>query len=117
MAFDDLQHARVKREVEKFLNRKRPPEHVRDQLDLGYAIDVDNQSVEIFEIRPDWRNPEEVMRTPAAKVRYVKSRDIWKLYWMRGDGKWHEYEPVPSVGALEKALEFVEEDANCCFWG
>lgn len=117
MSFDDLQWARTKRVTEEFIERKRPPENIRDKIDLGYDIDRDDQSVEIFEIRPDWRDPEEVVHTPKAKLKYVKSRDIWALYWIRGDGKWHKYQPVPQALSLERALKVVEEDELSCFWG
>ena len=117
MAFDDLQRARTKNVAEEFIERKRPPENIRSEIDLGYDIDRDDQSVQIFEIRPDWRDPEDVMRTPIAKVKYVKSRDIWALYWIGSDGKWDAYQPAPEVRSLERALVVVEEDELGCFWG
>jgi hypothetical protein len=56
MAISEFEVKRCERELEKFLVAKRPPAHVRNQLDFGYRIE--NQSVELVEIRPDWQNPD-----------------------------------------------------------
>ena len=50
----------------------------------------------------------------ACKLTYVKSSDMWKLYWMRADLKWHLYEEYQNLGDL---LEEVKKDPNGCFWG
>ena len=55
MAISVFEVKRCERELEKFLVAKRPPAHVRNQLDFCYRIE--NQSVELIEIRPDWREP------------------------------------------------------------
>ena len=117
MAFDDIQHARVKREVGAFVEQRRPPAEIRDQVDIGFRIDDDDQSVVIHEIRPRFRNPDETIHTPVARMKYVKSRRVWKLYWMRADMKWHKYPPDPEVGSLQEAIEVVDDDDMCCFWG
>jgi len=54
MALTDLERKRCERDIAKFMERRRPPPHIRPKLDLGYKIE--GQSVEIFEIRPDWQN-------------------------------------------------------------
>ena len=117
MAFDDLQQARTKREVDEFIEQRRPPEEIRDEIDLGYRIDKTDQSVVIYEIRPHWKDPDETVQTRVARMKYVKSRDIWKLYWMRRDLKWHKYPPAPEVRSLQEAIEIVDEDERSCFWG
>lgn len=117
MAFDELRAARAKRTVEDFIERWRLSEDVRDEFDLGFRIDGDDQSVVIDEIRPHWQDPEDKMQTPVATMKYIERRDIWKLYWIRADGDWHKYNPAAEVGSLEKALEIVDEDDNHCFWG
>lgn len=117
MAFSELQHARAKRTVSEFIEQRRPPQEIRDELDLGYRIDKDDQSVVIFEIRPYWRDPDEKIETRVAKMKYVKSRDVWKLYWVRRDGKWHKYRPAAEVRSLRQAIEIVDADEMGCFWG
>jgi hypothetical protein len=42
---------------------------------------------------------------------------MWKVYWKRADLKWHRYEPVPEVSAIEKFLAVVKEDEYSCFFG
>jgi hypothetical protein len=88
---------------------------MRDQLDISFRIS--GQSVEIVEIRPQWNDPTRKSESPIAKATYVKSQKIWKLYWMRADGKWHAYPPFPSSASLEKVLDAIEADRNGCFWG
>jgi hypothetical protein len=115
MAFTEIEMQRCKKLVAAFIEKRRPPLHIRPQLDLGCR--VKEQSVEIFEIRPVWRNPEEKMEHPVAKATYVKSQDIWKVYWMRADLKWHTYAPLPEVAKLEEFLQLVDQDPQACFWG
>lgn len=115
MAISEFEVKRCEREVEKFLKLKRPPAHVRNQLDFGYRIE--NQSVELFEIRPEWRNPENKMEISFAKATYVKKEKLWKIYWQRQDLKWHSYKSAPSVQYFEDFLSIVSEDANACFFG
>ncbi len=115
MALTDLERKRCERDIAKFMERRRPPPHIRPKLDLGYKIE--GQSVEIFEIRPDWQNQTKTMQSPVAKSTFVRSQNRWKIYWMRRDLKWHGYEPAPEVYSLEAFLHVVDRDEYCCCFG
>lgn len=113
MAISEFEIKRCEKELEKFLQETRPPAHLRAQVDLAYRIS--GQSVEIFEVRPGFRDPSKMTETSVAKATYVKSQKVWKVYWMRQDLKWHSYLPAPQVRHLEEFLKLVKEDANACF--
>ena len=115
MAFSEFEARRYERLVAAFVERRRPPAHIRSQVDLGYRIK--GQSVEIFEIRPFWRDPDEMIEEAVAKATYVKKQNIWKVYWQRADLKWHRYDPDPEVDSLEDFLALVERDEYACFFG
>ncbi|RJE71558.1 DUF3024 domain-containing protein [Reichenbachiella sp. MSK19-1] len=115
MPLDALQSAETINALEIFLDKRRPPEHIRHQIDLNYKID--NQSIIILEIRPHWQNEEETIESPIAKTTWVKSQNVWKIYWMRADLKWHGYEPNPEVETIEDFLKVIDQDAHGCFWG
>jgi len=87
MAFNEIEKKRCEKAVSAFMEKRRPPAHIRDQLDLGYRLK--GQSVEIFEIRPDWRDHAKKMEEPVAKATYVRSQNVWKIFWQRADLKWH----------------------------
>ena len=53
MALSEFEQKRCERLVGAFIESRRPPAHIRPQLDLGFR--VAEQSVEIFEVRPKWR--------------------------------------------------------------
>ncbi|WP_145521966.1 DUF3024 domain-containing protein [Yersinia ruckeri] len=113
MAFNDLEYHAVKKEVTAFIESIRPPAHVRNELDIVFTID--DQTIEIGEQRPVWRGePREISVLTSAKITYVRTQKMWKLYWMRADMKWHLYD---SVKTLADALKIVEVDANGCFFG
>ena len=59
----------------------------------------------------------EKIEESVAKATYVKSRNIWKIFWQRADLKWHRYQPDPEVKTLEEFLYVVERDEYCCFYG
>ncbi|WP_355662336.1 DUF3024 domain-containing protein [Halomonas salifodinae] len=115
MALSEFEIKRAEKAIQGFLETHRPPPHIRPRLDLGGR--VDGQSVEIFSIRPRYDDPGTRMETPAAKATYVKSRGLWKVYWMRADLKWHPYDPQREVKSLEAFLALVGEDAHACFFG
>jgi hypothetical protein len=115
MAFSDTERAQNHKALKWFLERRRPPEHVRPQLDIGYAIV--GHVVDIFEIRPDWQDETSTRHTPVARVRFVRTANEWRLYWMRRDLKRHLYEDEGVHPSLQSALEVVHADAYCCFFG
>ena len=51
--------------LDDYIKQVRPPVNIRKELDISYRIT--NQSVEIFEIRPQWDNPNNIINTPVAK--------------------------------------------------
>jgi len=115
MAFSEFELKRYEKVVHAFIDRRRPPIQIRNELDLGYRIK--GQSVEIFEIRPFWGNSEEKIEEAVAKVTYIKRKNTWKVYWQRADLKWHSYDPEPEVASLEAFLGIVERDKYACFFG
>ena len=112
---NDLERKRVEKAIAAFVAKRRPPAHLRDQVDLSFRFD--GRSVEIFEIRPRWDDPTERVEEAVAKARYLKSRDMWLIYWQRADLKWHKYEPVPEVSTIDAFLRLVDEDEYACFFG
>jgi hypothetical protein len=113
---DEIEIARLRRAMDAFMQQRRPPPHIRSQVDLGFRVMA--QSIEIFEIRPPWQGPpDEKQESPIAKATYVKSRRVWRVFWQRRDLKWHSYEPEPEVRSVEEFTRLVSEDAHACFFG
>ncbi len=115
MAFTARQTADIETAMADFLARRRPPEEIRDRLDLGWRIE--GQSVVIFSIRPSWRDASQKIEEPVAKATYVRIVNRWKIYWQRADLKWHSYPLLPTAAVLDEFLAEVEEDSCCLFWG
>lgn len=115
MALSEIEIKKCEKLLREFIKKRRPPPRIRNELDLGYR--VKGQSVEIFEIRPLWREPDKMIEEAVAKTTYLKARKAWKVYWQRADLKWHRYDPNPEVGSLEEFLEIVDRDEYACFFG
>ena len=115
MALSEFEIKRTEKLVADFVQKIRPPAHIRNKLDIGFRMT--GQSVEIFEVRPNWKEPSVKMEHPVAKATYVKSSGMWKVYWQRADLKWHGYEPTPQVAMIEEFLSLIAEDKNACFFG
>ncbi|QIL82959.1 DUF3024 domain-containing protein [Diaphorobacter sp. HDW4A] len=113
MALTELEVRRTAKVMCEFLNRKRPPMHVRDQLDLPWTLE--GQSVYLLEVRrlKDGRQHERSF----AKATWVHTKIIRKIYWERADIKWHGYEPVAAVKSIQGFCDAVEADPYGCFWG
>src|SRR5690606_2849832 len=102
MAISEFEIKRCEKELEKFLEENRPPAHVRAQVDLSYRMS--RQSVEIVEVRPSFRDPNDKTEIAVAKTTYVKSQKVCKVYCMRQDLKCHSYPPAPQVRHFEEFL-------------
>ncbi len=101
--------------MEAYLIHSRPAEEFRPQVDLNYKIE--GQSVIVVEIRPVWNNPSLKRESNIAKASFVKTENVWKIYWFRSDMKWHVYEPNAKVSRLKEFVRIIVEDEFSCFWG
>ncbi len=115
MAFNNIEKTRYAQVVDAYIQSRRPPPHLRDQLDLSFCIQ--DQSIVIFELRAVFHQPGLKIESPVAKTTYVRTQNHWKLFWMRQDLKWHGYEPHLFSDTLEQALAVVGADQHACFWG
>ena len=115
MSFSEFETKRCEKLVSQFVERRRPPTHLRVQTDLAFR--VRGQSVEIFELRADWHDASYMREYPLAKATYIKQRKAWKVFCSRSDLKWHLYRGASEVGSLEEFLDLLEEDPNACFFG
>ena len=113
MAFSEFEEKRLAKIVGNFMERRRPPAHIRNELDLMYSIA--GQSVTLLEKRRLMDG--EMIERPFAKATWVKSQEVWKLYWQRAGLKRHSYQPVATVSTIEAFCKTVDEDAFGCFWG
>jgi len=102
-------------EIKKQIESIRPPVNIRNDLDIGYSF-VD-YTLEVFEIRPKWDNPSVKSNSSIAKTKFIKSKNIWKVYWMRGSGKWQLYSPYEECKSLNEFFKILKEDKHHCFWG
>jgi hypothetical protein len=94
---------------------RRPPLHTRPKLDLGYRIT--GQGVERLEIRPNWLDSSQQQQHSVATATYVRTKDRWRVVWMRRDLKWHGYVPSLEVRSLEAFLAVVRTQEHRCFFG
>ena len=103
MAFSEFEIHRYTKVVDAYIESKRPPVHIRKELDIGFRLE--DQSIEIYEVRPAFHNPDERIERTVFKTTYVKSSDLWKIFWMKRDLKWHGYEPDTKSTRLKMHLE------------
>jgi len=109
-----LDRVRVSKTVRAFLDKRRPPPTVRAKLDYGFRFH--KQSVELIELRSRMLKRPGKPEHAFAKATFVKSRGVWEVFWMRGNLKWHRYDP-PDAKTLEDFLALVRADTQRCFFG
>jgi hypothetical protein len=115
VTLSEFETKRCQKLVAQFIETRRPPQHIRAELDLAFRIN--GQSVEIFEVRSHWKDKSKVLEQPVAKATYNKSKRNWKVFWQRADLKWHGYKPNPEVASIENFLALVQKDEHACFFG
>ena len=114
MAFSELETRRIGESVGQLCRRRSPLEH-RDKLE--FVAEIDGHSVTVYEVRPRWNAPEEKTKLGVARFRYTRTRDEWRLYWMRRDMKWHAYDPADPTPRIEDLVGAVDNDQYGCFFG
>ncbi len=114
MAFSKLEIELIDNVVGGLCREMNRPEF-KDELSIVYR--VDKQDVIISEKRPAYQRPKEYIETPAAKLKYIKSKKEWRLFWMRGDLKWHSYNPKKNSVKLKDLVAEIRSDPYGCFWG
>lgn len=113
MTLNDIDVAQIKRCMAFFMEKRRPAEHLRDEVDLSYQIEDD--SVVIFEIRRlTWSDGQ--AQEPVAKITHNKSNNSWSLFWMDKDSNWHSYDGR-MLGSFSDAIKIVEDDDIGIFFG
>lgn len=90
-------------------------DEIRKQVDLGYSWDGHNAV--LYEIRPAWDDSGKVLQLPFAKLQFVKTKQTWKLSWMRASGDWEAYKPHPTDADLVALLKVIGDDELNCFFG
>jgi len=99
-----------------FIDSLRPEDkNLRKQVDFGYSWD--GKTAILFEIRPQFNDVCILREYSFAKIRYVKSSDLWKLYWKRQSNKWATYDHKAETTNLLEILREIEKDEFGCFFG
>jgi len=115
MPLPDTQVAACLKAVGAFLEKRRPPLEIRDRLD--FRADITGSDVVVVEVRPAFEDPSRKVEHPVAKAKWVATRKVWRLFWMRADLKWHSYTPKPEAATIEAVLSEVDRDPHRCFFG
>ena len=55
-------------------------------------------------------------RTRVAQLRYSANTNHWSRYWADRNDRWHRYDDI-DPGPVDKALNEIEADPTCIFWG
>jgi hypothetical protein len=114
MALSEIQRAQVTKRLTAFCGTRVPPA-ARDKLRVGFRIK--GNEVVLFEERPEFHPPYEWREMLAAKLKYVATQGVWRLYCQHRDCRWHTYEALPEASSFAKLLDEVAEDPTGIFWG
>ncbi|MGO1069774.1 DUF3024 domain-containing protein [Lysobacter sp. CA199] len=111
---NDIERRRAENAITKLLKPRDSP-HVKSGGEVLYRIG--GQIIEVYSARPAYDDPDEIIEIPIAKFRYVRTREVWQLFWLRASGKWQGYGALPEAESLPELVDEVWRDPFCCFWG
>jgi len=114
MAFNDIELKKIDQIIGKPFRNRVPKEH---QDKLRYEVQIKGHDIIISEVRPSWSKPDVWLPVDFAKLKYVRSQNIWKLYWKRASGKWELYGPKEKAKNLKTLANVIEQDQFGCFFG
>ncbi|ROU07556.1 DUF3024 domain-containing protein [Lysobacter enzymogenes] len=107
-----------RKRAEKIAARLLKPRHSPHVKSGGTTVcRVVGQAIEIYSARTAYDYSGEVIEIPIVKFRYVRTQQVWQLFWSRASGKWQGYEPMRKAEDLAELVEEVWRDSHCCFWG
>lgn len=98
-----------------FIEKRRPRPEIRHLLD--FRADIEKSALVLSQVRPKYQDPTVIRNFPFAKVRWIGTRRQWRLYWMRGNLKWHAYEADRPLTDIAEILEEIDRDTHGCFFG
>jgi len=114
MSFSEVELRYIENVVGK-LCKRRSPVHLRDKLRTVFV--VKEHDVTVYEERSRWDNPKEWTSLGIAKFKYSRKQNVWTLYWMRKDLKWHLYEPLPESIRIDRLVVEADKDPHGAFFG
>lgn len=79
--------------------------------------DVNLHTVTLVEVRPPWDGVGEHTRFPIARLKYVKVRGTWELYWRDRNLKFHLYDRTPPTPTVQDLLDYIDESKDPIFFG
>lgn len=116
MPFSENETETILQQLEdEFWSHRRPPLHLRDKVREGQRIE--GQSIELFLNRPAFQRSGEWIEERIARLRYIRSRDLWEIDIWLSDLEWQLYEPFPKADTLPDALAEIHRDKHACFFG
>lgn len=102
-------------QLRNFTDDLRPKDKdICKELDFGYSWN--GNTALLFEIRPQWNNPNNILQIEFAKLKYNNSTNSWKLYGKRASGKWELYQFNSESINLYELLDEIRRDAHGCFF-
>jgi hypothetical protein len=108
----------TRRMIEKTMNDfcdRRVPLQIRNKLLLKYIFR--GNTVSLYEERPVWNDPTQKTEGMIAQFRFDLQLMEWTLYYRDRNGRWHEYERIPSSRVFDDLLNEVDRDPTGIFWG
>jgi hypothetical protein len=88
---------------------------VRNEVRVGFRIK--STGVVLFEERPAFQAPHEWREMAVAKLRYVGTQRLWRLYCQHRDLCWHAYQTLPAAPNFKTLLDEVAADPTAILWG
>ncbi len=86
---------------------------------MRVEVDEAPHSLTIVECRPPWSGQlgHEWLRSPIARLRYVKKRNEWTLYWADRNSDFHRFPDVEPTRMVGDLLDEIDADPTGIFWG
>jgi hypothetical protein len=111
LVFRERDIARIRETCDARVQTKAPD-------DVRVELEGERQAINIVERRPPWRDDlgPEWSRLPIARLRYVASKGLWTLYYVRHTGRWERYPLLGPTRRLDDLLRELADDPICLFW-
>ncbi len=98
-----------------FSERKRLLRDAACEQDVVYRVERNN--VIILELLPDFGDASTMVASEVAKATFIRSKDYWRIYWLRRNLNWEKYPPRAKVKRIKTFFDIITRDKYHCFFG
>ncbi|WKD61291.1 hypothetical protein CCICO_06320 [Corynebacterium ciconiae DSM 44920] len=104
-----------RKRIEKFCEKLNHPAYFNE---MYFEVDFHgHRYADLMEVEPPFPGVTPGDRFPLARLRYTSTTDLWELYWVDSNDRFHRYPDTPATPHVQTLLDFLAGRTDPIFFG